>query len=582
MKIQVVALIVAMLFSVNAMAQLKKPLPRNINIPSQNHISPSLSGDGSKLTFFSNYSSSGKMALKYTFVDNGQWKEPEELSINRIEDDFVGGQFLAYDGAEILLTSKRVPGIGKFDIWFSEKQGSYWKPAQNIGKPINSSGNEGHASLSPDGKYLFFMRCAEMDIYNCNDCDLYMAERKTGIYWNEPEKLPYPINTGDEATPRIMPDGETLVFASKRAGGKGGYDLYLSRKSENGWSQPEALDYLNTEQDDQYVSFPAHGNIAYFSNLFNGNFSIMMAKVPDHLKPKKVVMIKGVLKDATSGAPLEGAAQVYDAQNKTLDQFIKIEDKGKFFVMIKGDGIYDFSVITRKNNHLYHANLYDLHHLQQSLIEEINLELEPARTGEKMILNAIQFEPYSAIITPESEIAFKRLIKFMKDNRALKMEIGVHIEEVVRDTIRSSPNLTEVDIDTIYQMPFFPELTVLEHSLHKDSLALDSDSTQLNLEMVEVDTLFLLDSLKQVYLDSMYNEHGFMYNPDMDMLFKLNYTYHNDRTPAQAEAIRQKLLDMGVPESVINVKPYGDDQPAFSTFSEESSKKNQRVELIIL
>ena len=157
----------------------RKPLPRSINVPAKNHISPSLSGDGRHMVFSSNYSSSGKMVLKYTHIDeNGLWADPVEITtVNREGMDYIGGHFLSYDGKYLFFTSKRGPGIGSYDILFSERQGSYWTPPQNIGKPINSPGNDGHASLSPDGRYLYFMRCREMDIYSCNDCELFMAEK---------------------------------------------------------------------------------------------------------------------------------------------------------------------------------------------------------------------------------------------------------------------------------------------------------------------------------------------------------------------------------------------------------------------
>ena len=273
-----------------------RALPRTINIPGKNHISPSLSADGSLLIYNSNYTFSEKMVLKYTEVKNGQWAETKEIDFSQPDKDFVGGHWLTYDSKYLYMTSKRVPSIGGFDINFSEKQGSYFTPPQNIGKPINSNKHEGHASLTPDGKYLYFMRCETMDNYDCDNCEIYVAERKTEAYWNEPVKLPYPINTGNEATPRIMPDGETLIFASKRTGGKGGWDLYQSvKQDDDSWSEPIALDYLNTAQDEQFASVPAHSNFIYYSTINNGNYQLMMAPIPQDKKPKKLVMINGSL-----------------------------------------------------------------------------------------------------------------------------------------------------------------------------------------------------------------------------------------------------------------------------------------------
>ena len=267
----IIILFLGFVFQINAQTP-RNPMPRTINIPSKNHISPSLSGDGKHMVYVSNYSTSNKMVLKYSYLDeNDQWSEPLEITtVSKTELDVLGGHWLTYDGSLLFFTSKRSPGIGQYDIFFSERKGRYWTPAQNVGKPVNSEGNEGHPSLSPDGRYLYFMRCNEMDNYKVDGCELFVAERKSDNYWHEPKRLPNPINTGNEASPRIMPDGETLVFASKRTGGKGGFDLFQSRYQNGNWSAPVACYYLNTDQDDHFISVPAHGYLAYFSTVFRG------------------------------------------------------------------------------------------------------------------------------------------------------------------------------------------------------------------------------------------------------------------------------------------------------------------------
>jgi len=550
MKVLTFASILSFFFLSIGYAQTGRPLPRTINIPSKNHISPSLSANGSLLIYNSNYSFSNKMVLKYSEVKNGAWTESTEIEISDPEKDFVGGHWLTYDSKRLYITSKRIPSFGGYDINVSTKSGNYFTPPQNLGKPINSSKHEGHASLSPDGKYMYFTRCETMDNYECDNCELFMAERKTGAYWNEPEKLPYPINTGNESAPRIMPDGITLIFASKRAGGKGGWDLYQSVKQPNGWSDPVALDYLNTSRDEQYASVPAHSNFIYYSTLHDGNYRLMMAPIPQPLKPKKLVMINGSLKDANTGRPLIGAAQVYNAQTKKQEQFIKTDDKGNFFVLIKGDGIYDFSIITMENKHEYFANLYDLRGLAESQIENLDLSLKPARTGGVVNCSAIQFEPYSANIIPESEIGLRRLIKFMKQNR-VKVEIGVHTDEVIQDSVLTSTELTEVKTDTLF----------------------------LNVPLVNTTG----DSLATDYtLQYQYQEKGYQFDPIKNQFYKVTHIYHNNRTQLQAEAVKQKLISMGVPAHFLQAKGYGDRKNLVPNNSAENRRKNKRVEAKIL
>ena len=43
-----------------------------------------------------------------------------------------------------------------------------------------------------------------------------------------------------------------------------------------------------------------------------------------------------------------------------------------------------------------------------------------------------------------------------------------------------------------------------------------------------------------------------------DNYLKINFTYHNDRTQKQAEALMNKLIDSGVPANLMEAKGYGD------------------------
>lgn len=519
------------LFSPLAAQTPRNPLPRIINVPGKNHISPSLSGDGKHLVFVSNYSVSGKMTLKYSsLTGTNQWSVPVELtSISRTQLDFIGGHSLSYDGTLLFFTSKRSPSIGNFDIFYCERNGEQWSEPHNVGKPVNSEGNEGHASLSADGRFLYFMRCNEMDIYNANGCELYVAERKSDNYWHEPVKLPYPVNTGNEATPRILADGETLIFASTRPGGKGGFDLYQTRNVSGEWTRPRPYSFLNSENDDLYVNVPAHGELVFYSNLFRGYHTIISAKIPGELQPKKVVLVQGRFTEKGSKKPLEGVLQVYNARTKEREQFIKTRTDGSFFALLKGGEIYDFSVIGRENRHVYYSRLYNLTHLDESVIEEMDLEQPAVLGGLSFHAKDILFEPYSSIISAESEVALLRLAKFLRDNPGMKIEVGAYLREFRSDSIPGDPDLTEALADTVYDES--------ADTVYDGSAGLPPDS------------LLMPDSLA---IPGFEEDSAGAVKPG----YYVRYTWHNDRTEKQAQAVIDRLLDLGAPSYLLSAKTY--------------------------
>lgn len=155
---------------------------------------------------------------------------------------------------------QRPPGVGGYDIQVSELKGTTWGDPQNFGLPINTRGHEACPSFTTDGNTIYFMRAEKMDQNKAENSKIFTAKKRSNGQWEEPVELPASINTGNSQAPRIMADGETLIFSSdKMPGNKGGMDLYVSRLQNGTWSNPVALDFTNTDKDDEYVSVNALG-----------------------------------------------------------------------------------------------------------------------------------------------------------------------------------------------------------------------------------------------------------------------------------------------------------------------------------
>jgi hypothetical protein len=75
--------------------------------------------------------------------------------VNSIYPD--GEHAIHPDGARLYFASLRPGGLGKADIYVSTFGGSTWSTPENSGAPINSPGEDKQPSLTPDGKYLYFV-----------------------------------------------------------------------------------------------------------------------------------------------------------------------------------------------------------------------------------------------------------------------------------------------------------------------------------------------------------------------------------------------------------------------------------------
>jgi Tol biopolymer transport system component len=88
--------------------------------------------------------------------------------------------------------------------------------------------------------------------------------------WSDPINLGLMVNSEfNELTPEMSPDGRSLYFASDRPGGRGGNDLWVSRRSsgEMPWGAPVNLGpVINTEGADAAPHLTRDGHRLYFSS----------------------------------------------------------------------------------------------------------------------------------------------------------------------------------------------------------------------------------------------------------------------------------------------------------------------------
>ncbi|MFZ2906402.1 MAG: OmpA family protein [Cyclobacteriaceae bacterium] len=101
---------------------------------------------------------------------------------------------------------------------------------------INSENvNNGCITFSPDGKIMVFGKGNTGKRKGGDDVDLYLARYRNGV-WGEPQIITGSVNSPKswDSTPAFSPDGRTLYFASNRAGGYGGTDIYAAQMDSRG------------------------------------------------------------------------------------------------------------------------------------------------------------------------------------------------------------------------------------------------------------------------------------------------------------------------------------------------------------
>lgn len=132
---------------------------------------------------------------------------------------------------------------------------------------INSKDyHEGSAVISSDGNSMFFTK---MDPNNRNETKIY-ASRKFNNQWLKPFALDNTVNMDGfrSMNPYLTKDGKTLYFSSNRPGGEGGMDIWLSEVGPNGiTSEAQNIgNQINTPADELTPFFHENTRTLYFSS----------------------------------------------------------------------------------------------------------------------------------------------------------------------------------------------------------------------------------------------------------------------------------------------------------------------------
>lgn len=197
--------------------------------------SPALSRDEHWLFFHSNRG--GNMDIWASYREHNHddlgWQPPMNLGagVNTPFEESMGGFFENDDGGapQIYFASNR-PAVGGFDLYVSERLPDGTFGPSTLIPALSSVAADPGMMVGFNGLEAFFYSGRAGGI---GGQDLWTAVRETIFApWSVPANLGPLVNSaGIDQRPYIASDRRTLYFASDRAGGQGGVDLYLTTRT---------------------------------------------------------------------------------------------------------------------------------------------------------------------------------------------------------------------------------------------------------------------------------------------------------------------------------------------------------------
>jgi hypothetical protein len=191
----------------------------------------------------------------------GTWQTPVDITPELNSGEDCSSCSLNNDGTRLFLyKTDNYDGV----IYSSDFKNGKWTPVKKLNKNINTKFYESHASVSADGKKLYFTSNREGGKGNL---DIYVSEKDASGDWGPAVNMGDVINTPyNEDIPFITENDSVLYFSSEGHNSMGGYDIFKSRKTASGWETPVNIGYpINTTDDDKFFQPCDNERKAYYS-----------------------------------------------------------------------------------------------------------------------------------------------------------------------------------------------------------------------------------------------------------------------------------------------------------------------------
>ncbi|MBA7683788.1 hypothetical protein ES703_92173 [subsurface metagenome] len=176
---------------------------------------------------------------------------------------------ISADGLSLYFLSRRPGGSGSADLWVTTRKAKDdpWGAPVNLGTTLNSSAPDHNPSISADGLSLYY---TSRRPGGHGADDIWMTTRKTkSDPWSTPVNLGF-NSSPDDWAPNISADGLELFFTCSGArGGYGSYDLYVATREiiNDPWGEPVNLGpTVNSSAGDAGSSISPDGRMLFFTS----------------------------------------------------------------------------------------------------------------------------------------------------------------------------------------------------------------------------------------------------------------------------------------------------------------------------
>ncbi|HEV7351366.1 OmpA family protein [Telluribacter sp.] len=384
----------------------------NVFAEDANESSPSFTPDGKTMVFARGNSGKRKgtmnVDLYMSRLVNGQWSEPRYLPVN---DSLAwdGSPAFSRDGKTLYFASDRAGGAGGADIYRTnmDASGRFSKPV-NMGKDINTAGDEMFPYVAADGKLYF----ASDGHPGLGKLDIFVATRTQGVI--SIDNLGVPFNTPQDDFGLIFyENSDNGFFTSNREGGKGDDDIY----------------YFAAPTEDQPDTTVIAQNDP---TRLNGQ-----------LKVVRYFLAGEVLSNTPRANPIDSATVriLADSANAELGRLVtgnrgrfgdyRLEEGKDYILLVERKGYISkrtpFSMDGRSIPPIF------LNKVVTDTTYRVTVRLDSLELNKTFVLDNIYYDLNKYNIRPDAAQELDKLVEILRDNPSVKIELSSHTDARATD-----------------------------------------------------------------------------------------------------------------------------------------------------
>ena len=485
-------------------------------------------------------------------------------SINSAHVDFAPLQIAKEKMIYASLKSDTIPvhkpnegPLRKFYAAFRD-EGEWYHAGEHIGPFNRSTAHVGNGALSPEGSRFYFTVC-EPKLGKKPICDIWVSENEKGN-WMEPYRLEEindpEFTTTQPAVGKTSKEREVLYFISDREGGKGGLDIWFSvydRKKARYSRVRNAGSKINTKGDEMTPFVDVNTNTLYFSSDGWPSIGGLDVFKTDGEETRWLPPIN-------VGFPLNSSAdELYFTVNpyNAKEGFVVSNRKGG--IALKSptccDDIYSYKQTGSKNVTLL-GKVYDVDYVEKILaMDESVKDIEGSIENERLLISNQTVTVYEVAGDGEERILIKELKTDSKGEFSLELERNKRYEAVV---IRKG-------YFSKYHEFVTKSIKGDEITQHLGLLILTKDPIVVKNIYYPFNESYLTDEAKETIDTSLYKILIQNPSIIIEILSHTDSKGQDDYnlrlSQARAESVVKYLIEKGIDKKRLSSKGYGETKP---------------------